>query len=91
MNYFISLESICSSHFEPVSTDMSCLTISSTKSVVVDVNDDDQLVLIFYCATDQSLNTLLGNGNNGTFQERNKYLFYNNILICQSSRFNFNL
>lgn len=83
MNPFISLAPICTSHYERVSNNMSCANMSSIISMVADVNADDQLDLIFYCTADRSLNILLGNSDNGKFEERSKYLFNNNVLVSQ--------
>lgn len=62
---------------------MSCVNMSSIKNIIIDVNADDQLDLIFYCVADLTLTILLGSGSNETFKERSNYLLSNNILISQ--------
>ncbi|CAF1203262.1 unnamed protein product [Adineta ricciae] len=79
-----STESICQPKFDYIFINASCYYFDDVDAAIaVDVNADDKFDVIFYCPPEQTLNILLGKGNNGTFEKPNIYPFDNNALVSQ--------
>lgn len=72
---------LCNPQFDRLSMSLSCSMMNSYAAIVADVNTDNLVDLIFYCASNWTLNIFVWNNDNDTFEQLISYPFEGNALV----------